>query len=336
MMRLPRFMPPALLFAATVALLGGTTGAGPSAPGIAAAQPSDLDAFLQRVVARRDENWKKLQQYILNEREQIDVTGPGGAVLWGDRRDYTWYVRDGFFVRSPLKVNGVEVSEADRRRYESRYLQRVQRRDRRERRDAADDDQRQPPADLNAVIQQTTAPEFVSSAYFLQFKFDEGRYALVGRETLDGREVLRVEYYPTRLFEPDRQREERRRREAENGGRQVPAEPVAVETRRLMNKTSLVTLWVEPSAHQILKYTFDNVDMDFFPGSWLMRMNEARATMTMSEPFPDVWLPRGLDVTMSLTLALGDIHVRYGLDYFDYRRADVTSTIRIPGDVEPR
>jgi hypothetical protein len=309
--------------------------AAPLLPGPrAAAQQTDLDAFMQRVVARRDENWKKLQQYILNEREQIDITGPGGVGLWGDRREFTWYVRDGFFVRSPLKVNGVEVSEADRRRYENRYLQRVQRRDRRERRE--DTDQPAAPADLNALIQQTTQPEFVSSAYFLRFKFDEGQYALVGKEMLDGREVLRVEYYPTRLFEPDREREERRRRQSQDGARQVPAEPVAVETRRLMNKTSLVTMWVEPTAHQILKYTFDNVDLDFFPGSWLMRMNEAKATMTMSQPFEDVWLPRALDVNMSLTLALGDIHVRYSLDYSDYRRAEVTSTIRIPGDAEPR
>src|SRR5688572_837210 len=211
MMRVPLCLAAALLAAPLVS--------GPRA----AALQTDLDVFMQRVVARRDENWKKLQQYILNEREQIEVTGPGGAILWGDRRDYTWYVRDGFFVRSPLKVNGVEVSEADRRRYESRYLQRVQRRDRRERENTRDDaPPPAAPADLNALIQQSTEPEFVSSAYFLRFKFDEGRYALVGKEMLDGREVLRVEYYPTRLFEPERERE-RRRRQSGNSDRQVPA-----------------------------------------------------------------------------------------------------------------
>ena len=26
-----------------------------------------------------------------------------------------------------------------------------------------------------------------------------------------------------------------------------------------MNKASLVTLWIDPGTHQILKYTFDNV-----------------------------------------------------------------------------
>ena len=62
-------------------------------------------------LARRDENWKKLQQYILDEREQVEVRGPAHISLWGERRDYTWYIRDGFFVRSPVKVNGVAIGE---------------------------------------------------------------------------------------------------------------------------------------------------------------------------------------------------------------------------------
>src|SRR5881296_3596551 len=62
---------------------------------------TDLDAFMKQVLARRDDNWKKLQQYVLDERETVQVQGPGRVPLWGERRDYTWYIRDGFFVRSP-------------------------------------------------------------------------------------------------------------------------------------------------------------------------------------------------------------------------------------------
>ena len=39
------------------------------------------------------------------------------------------------------------------------------------------------------------------------------------------------------------------------------------EFQRMMNKVALVTLWVEPKAHQIVKYTFDNVGFDFLPGA---------------------------------------------------------------------
>jgi len=44
-------------------------------------------------------------------------------------------------------------------------------------------------------------PGFVSSSYFLRFKFDEGRDALAGREKIEGRNLLRVEYYPTGLYD---------------------------------------------------------------------------------------------------------------------------------------
>src|SRR5204863_3688612 len=119
---------------------------------------SDLDALMQRVLARRDDNWKKLQQYILDEHERIDLRGPS-ATLWGEQRDYTWFIRDGYFVRSPVKANGVTVGEADRRKYEADYLRRVEQRERRAlgpavpatpQAAAAD-----APRDLNGLIQQT-------------------------------------------------------------------------------------------------------------------------------------------------------------------------------------
>ena len=72
---------------------------------------SDLDAFMQNVLAHRDDNWKKLQQYILDEHEELQLTGPSHTPFWGEKRDYTWFIRDGFFVRSPVKVNGGAVSE---------------------------------------------------------------------------------------------------------------------------------------------------------------------------------------------------------------------------------
>jgi len=123
MMGVNRSMAAVVLMAAASLFLAPAT--------LVLAAQSDLDAFMQQVVARRDDNWKKLQQYILDEREQIEVRGPAHVSLWGERREFTWYIRDGFFVRSPVKVNGVAIGEADRRKYEADYLQRVQKRDQR-------------------------------------------------------------------------------------------------------------------------------------------------------------------------------------------------------------
>jgi hypothetical protein len=281
---------------------------------------TDLDEFMRRVVTRRDENWKKLQQYVLDEHERIDIRAPGGASVWGERREYTWFIRDGYFVRSPLKVNGVTIGEVDRRTYEDDYVRREQRREKREKegRETANPDA---PADIQGLLRQ---PGFVSSAYFLRFKFDEGRYALVGRETLEGRDVLRIEYYPTRLFtDDDRDRERRRERSKQS-------EQYDRELQRLMNKTSLVTLWIDPATDQILKYVFDNVALDFLPGQWLLRVTDLKASMTMGEAFPDVWLPRGLELTMALSLASGRLDGRYAIEYHDYRQADVSSKVGFP------
>src|SRR5690349_15259482 len=90
---------------------------------------TDLDAFMGQVLARRDQDWKKLQQYVLDGREATELRGPGHMLLWGERSDYTWYIRDGFFVRSPLKVNGAAVGEGDRRKYEADFLKREQERE---------------------------------------------------------------------------------------------------------------------------------------------------------------------------------------------------------------
>jgi hypothetical protein len=286
---------------------------------------TDLDALMREVVARRDDNWKKLQQYVLDEHETIELRGPDRLPMWGERREYLWFIRDGFFVRSPLKVNGVTVGEADRLQYEAEYLRREQRRERR--RTGApplDNDEAQAgqPAPLDGLLRQAREPQFISSAYFLRFRFEEGKYAFVGRESVDGRELLRVEYYPALLFlGSDRRRTGRDQTDADRARDQA--------FRRLVNKVSLVTLWIEPSARQIVKYTFDNVDFDFLPAGWLAQVDDFTATMVMGQPFPGVWLPSSLELNLNLTLAVGPLDLRYRLDYDGYRQPDVSSTIRM-------
>jgi len=289
---------------------------------------SDLDAFMKQVVSRRDDNWKKLQQYVLNEREQIELRGPNLQPLWGERRDYTWYIRDGFFVRSPLKFNGVTIPEAERRKYESDYLDRQKKRDVRYRsmngvsEPTAAAEEANASGDVAVLIKQSREPQFISSAYFLRFKFEEGKYALVGRETLDGREVLRVEYFPARMFTGSNRRPTGKEPSADDRARDA-------EFQRSMNKVALVTLWIEPKAHQIVKYTFDNVGFDFLPAQWLVHVSDVKATMKVAEPFPNVWLPDSLDINVALTVAIGQFDLHYGLDYHDYRQPDVTTKVGI-------
>ncbi|HEX6163815.1 MAG TPA: hypothetical protein VFZ31_10635 [Vicinamibacterales bacterium] len=306
---------------------------------------SDLDAFMEKVLARRDDNWKKLQQYVLEEKEAFDLTGPGRFPLWGMRREYTWFIRDGIFVRSPVTADGVKLSEADRRKAEDRWLRRQKNRDEREKRNAEREAKGLPPEresrevtigpsgvktsssddqDTGATItntedmlKQVREPQFVSSAYFLKFKFEKGHYALAGREKVGDSDTLKIEYYPQQgLFKDGRSKPDRRVKEDDD----------KVEDK--MNKASMVTLWIEPNNHQILQYTFENMDWDFFPGRALVRVGDVRASMQMGQAFPNVWLPRRLQMDFEMMLAVGAVDARYRVDYLNYKEAAVTYKIK--------
>jgi hypothetical protein len=307
---------------------------------------SDLDAFMSRVLARRDENWKKLQQYILSEDERFQLTGPDGGRLYGFRREYSWFIRQGYFVRSPLSVDGVRINESDRALAEKKWIARERRREERAAAKAkgeatSGDDKNvsvsvtggvtvedagsqsatpapapETPQTVEDVLKQSLEPRFVSAAYFLRFKFDPGHYALAGREKLDGRDVLRIEYYPSKLFAEGRSRPDRRVRERDH------------QIEEKMNKVSLVTMWIDPAQHQILQYTFDNIDMDFLPGRSLVRVDEMKASMRMSQPFPDVWLPANIEMSFQMATAVGLVAATYDVTYRDYKLAEVTTRIK--------
>jgi hypothetical protein len=302
----------------------------------APAEQTDLDAFMKKVLERRDVNRKTLDQYVLDETEEFEILGPGRTPLHRTKRDYTWYVRDGMHVRSPVKFNGVTVGEDDRDRYETNWIRREKARQERR---AKKEQEKQEKEKGEIVVSPggiqvdtgkpaiPTEPRFVSEAYFMDFKFEPGNYYLAGREQLDGVDVLRIEYYPKQLFDDDDKKtpREMRQRDKKSRGKQVEE-----DIDRRMNKTALITLWVDPKEHQIVKYTFDNVWLDFLPAAWLVRVDEIRASMTMGQPFPGVWLPREIEIGAGISLAVGSFSAGYERTFDQYREAATSYKIRIP------
>ncbi len=306
---------------------------------------SDLDAFMEKVLARRDDNWKKLQQYVLDEEEKFDLTGPGGFPLWGMRREYTWFVRQGMFVRSPVTADGVKLSDDERRKAEEQWLRRQRNREENEKRRAErrakgedvndadksvvitptgvevsssdEQDTGVPITNTEDMLKQVREPQFVSSAYFLKFRFEKGHYALAGRDKIGDVQALKIEYYPKAgLFKE---------------GRSKPDERVRKEEDRIeekMNKASMVTLWIDPATHQILQYVFDDLDWDFFPGRSLVRIGDLEATMQMAQAFPNIWLPKSIEMHFEMMLAVGAVDARYRVDYLNYKEAAVTYKIK--------
>jgi hypothetical protein len=242
-------------------------------------------------------------------------------------RDYTWYIRDGVFVRSPLRYNGVALSDSERDRYEHEWMERERSRAKGK---GASDAAPATTIDADTLARLGREPQFVSAAYFLRFRFEPGHYAFAGRETFDGRSVYRIEYYPSRLFSGDHEDKD----DEDKGHQDKPAKDDtdgdATEQRleRQMNKVALITLWVEPEARQIVQYTFDNIGFDFMPGRWLVRVDAIRASMRMGEVFPGVWLPRRIEGHGTVSLATGAYAASYETHYNDYREARVKARIR--------
>jgi hypothetical protein len=336
----------------------GAVPAGQAKPG---APPTDLDAFMARVLERRNENWKTLHDYILSERETFQVLGPAGLPLAGQRREFQWFIRDGYLVRSPVEANGASLSAADRRKYEEDWLAREKTREQKAKEKAAGKAASEveaevvadlrtidPGSDKEVVALAGTEPRFISEAYFMKFPFEPGNYYLAGRETMDGRPVVKIEYYPTRLFSDDEDREKKAVSVTAGGevkveaagkaqaGKDRPKRPATRDTgddleneiQAALNKVTMVTMWIDPQDHQIVRFLFDNADWGFLPGRAIVRVDQAKATMTMGRYFDNVWLPKEIAFNFGVTFAAGSYAFRYNREFYDYRKGEVSARIR--------
>ena len=269
---------------------------------VAVAPPApqdDVDAFMEEVLAKREINWQATYDYVFNEVERLRIRGGEEiAALQSFDQEYTWYVRDGFLVRSPWSVNGVEVDADEREAAELEWIADVQ------------EDEN------NARIQRDN---------FFDFEFEPGNYLFAGRETFEGREVVRIEYYPTQaFFSEDDEGEPERRREPEPRDEPDPDEKWDENYyNHMFAKTSLVTLLIVPEEHQIVKWTFENVGFEFLPYRWLVRMDELHASMVMHQPIEGVWLPREIRASARASTANFDLEITYSRAFGDYKEPAV-------------
>jgi hypothetical protein len=309
----------------------------------ATAPQTDLDRFMAQALQRRDADRQTLGDYVLDETESFDLLGPGRIPVARMRRDYTWFVQDGIHVRSPLRVDGVPVPDSDRRDYEQHWIKsELARREYRTKRD-----ERRAARGLGPALSAPSVnePRFVSESYFMDFTFEPGNYYLAGKETLDGQQVLKIDYLPAKMFDDKRSERMQEERAADPSAAKPPREEkkgdrerkqsdkekqFEAEIQYKMDKTSQITLWVDPATHQIVKYTFDNVWLDFLPAGWLLKMDDLKAQMQMGQPFPGIWLPKNINIHAGATTALGSVEIQYRREFSSYRKADVTSKIRVP------
>ena len=132
---------------------------------------NDLDEFMAKVMQKRRVDAENLRDYVFSEREVLDIKeGPKIAALGSFRREYVWFVRDDYLVRSPVRIDGVKVSAKEQASAEEKWIKEQKRQKKKE----------------NSLDRES----------FFGFKFEPGRYLYAGEQQFEGRKAVVVEYYP--------------------------------------------------------------------------------------------------------------------------------------------
>lgn len=253
-------------------------------PTVAAqSETSEIDRFMEKVLERREVNWQEIQTYLFHERELLQIRGRDIPPIAGFDREYVWIARQDELLRSPVRVNGVEVNRKEQQEYERNWKK-----------------------------ERSKKHDSIRREAFFEFKFEPGNYYFAGRERFEGREVVVVEYYPKDLFSEE----------------DDEADDEDDKYEEMLNKTSLVKLWIIPEIHQIAKVTLTNVGLEFLPFRWLVRIDDLEATLVMDTPIADVWLPREITASVQVSTANNSLDVSYLREFSDYREANVQIKFR--------
>ena len=159
-----------LLGALFVILLTTNIAVGQDEPPTANPILNDLDEFMEKVMYKRQTDAENLRDYVFGEREVLDVRdGSKIAALVSYRREYVWFVRDDYLVRSPVRIDGVKVSTEEQTKAEEEWIKNQQ---------------------------QKRKTNNLDRESFFGFKFAPGRYLYAGEQQFEGRKAVVVEYYP--------------------------------------------------------------------------------------------------------------------------------------------
>ena len=249
---------------------------------------TEIDAFMRKALETRARDWDRRYDYVFRETEELRIQGDiGDAPFAGFTREWAWYVKDGYLVRSPISVDGMPVSEEKRLRAEEGWIKGLKK-------------QRRKGKNMNEEDE------------FFGFEFEPGNYFFSGRETLNGHEVVKIEYYPSeRLTEADIRKAEK------NDDFDVQVE-----------KSLAVTVYALPEEQRIVRMVMHNTGMDFLPGQSIVKVMEARAWMDMFKAENGDWLIREFVAHGTAAMASGDINVRYVRRFDEYRKAKVKVQFR--------
>jgi hypothetical protein len=251
----------------------------------------DVDAFMKKVLENRSVNWERYHDYFGRERARLSIEGSLDETLQGFEREYLWFVKDGYPVRSPLIVDGVAVPPEERERAEAEWIERLQKRER----------ERGP-----------------DQEEFFGFEFEPGNFFYAGREAFEGKDLVVIEYYPDKPLWTD----------DDDAGEEEDEKEAEMEAK--FGKVFFVTMLVDPVEHQIVRMTLENTGFDFLPARWLLHLDDVAVSLTMHQPFEGVWLTRDIEGHAKVTTAGGSLELRYLSHFYDYGRTKTGVKYRFP------
>jgi len=279
-----------LTFAWLLALLAaGTAAAAPPQSG------TDLDELMREVLERRDANRDALARLEFSETETMRIRDQDTvAPIQSYVKEFVWGMRVGVFLRLPVRVNGVDVVPAEQGAAARAWQM------------GSGDSER-----------ELSTDGFYDWDSFFNFRFEPGNYYLAGREVFEGREVLRIEYYPTHLFS----------RAGEADG-----------LIGAFDRTTVVSMLVLPDERQIIAWTFENVGLEFLPARWLARVGTVDVSMVLDSGPDDTWLPREIRLATRANVATSILTIEMTRRFDDFVEADtgraIEASVSVPAPAQ--
>lgn len=275
---------------------------------------SEIDKFMEKVLDKRKNNWDQLYNYIFTEKDTFKLIGnienPAAQAYTGE---WHWRVKEGFMVRSPYKINGVEVSQEEREKAEAAWIK--------ERKKQKENDERKekglaPLEDENEESDEDEAGED-SREVFFGMNTKKGSFFFAGKTVIDGLELVIVEYYPQEMIKV----KDKRKKKSDDEDKQKKAEENRL--KKGLNNATKVTFYIKADEHQIIQMVLSIRELDFLPARWLFHFNGIEAKMRWDKPLGDIWMPVEITANGSASMAVGKILLKYKKEFIDYRKTQV-------------
>lgn len=246
--------------------------------------PARLDAILKQVIENQMENDRARYRYVYEEKAVVDRYDSAGGIEESVSRTYRWIHTELESFSKLFSINGA--------RYDQQYLQAQDRAIRR----SISEAERLSPRKRKARIARTRGErDGQMQTEIFRNLLAAFRFALTGREQVNGWETLLLDFEPRAGFDPPSSR--------------------SAFLRSLHGK-----LWITRESHQPIRLTGRlGEDVRFVGGLFGSLEKGATITLEQADIGNGLWLPTFTTVTYRRSLLFKDTHRRETSLFRDYR-----------------